>query len=59
MHGVHTPDPMDMSFSEIWTHWRALRAVQSQRVIADAVSGRMSKADAKHFKQFLKEGGHG
>jgi hypothetical protein len=59
MHGVRGPDPMDMSFAEIWTHWRALRGVQAQQVVVDAGTARMAQADAKHFKQFLKERGHG
>lgn len=58
MHGVQ-PDPMDMSFGEIWTHWRALRGIESQRVVTDASAGRMAQADAKHFTKFLKERGHG
>lgn len=48
-----------MSFAEIWSHWRALRGVQSQQVVVDAGTSRMAQADAKHFKQFLKERGHG
>lgn len=59
MRGLQSPDPMDMSFAEIWTHWRALRGIDAQRIYADAMSARLAQADTKTFKKFRKEMGHG
>ncbi len=59
MRGLQSPDPMSMSFAEIWTHWRVLRGIDAQHAYADALSGRLAQADSKHFAKFQKEMGHG